>query len=259
MKPTLLATPPRPASDSQQSNEEFVYAVSHDLRGPLLNLQGFLRKLAKASDAFSAQAGQWDLTEAQRQAWSQFWTGQVQHPLDVLLQNARRLERLLSALLDYSRAGREACQFEMVSTMEIARSVAQEFRPLADERKASLRIQSPPDLWADPARVREILRRLLSNALLFLSPQQPGEVTLGGAIAGQEAFCWVQDNGIGLRPEDQARIFQPFGKIREIEAPGEGVGLAIVRKLAEQQGARVWVESRHGEGSTFYVGFPSAR
>jgi len=243
---------------SAPTADDFVYAISHDLRGPLLNLQGYLRRLRKGCEALEAQVQGWGLTPEQRQACNQLTQQRIGPSLDVLEQNARRMERLVAALLDLSRAGREPPHMQLVSTAQLVQAVVEELSPVAAERKATLRIEGLPELWADPPRVEQILRHLLTNALKFLSAVRPGEITVGGSDGGAEATCWIRDNGIGIKPQNWNRLFVPFGRIGEIEAPGEGIGLAIVHKLVDQQGGRSWVESVHGEGSTFYFALPSA-
>ena len=240
------------------SNDEFVYAISHDLRGPLLNLQGFLRRVSGACDLLESCAQAWNLTPEQGELCNQLLVHKIIPSLEVLDRNTRRMDRLLTALLDLSRAGREPPRPQRVSASELVRAVVEEFRAAAMEKKASLVVDPLPDLWADPGRLEQIFRHLLGNALKFLSPDREGRITVGGCSQDGDAICWVEDNGVGLRPQDQTRIFLPFGRVQEVEAPGEGTGLATVRKLIEQQGGRVWVESTHRHGSRFSLGFPAA-
>ena len=242
---------------SHNAIDDVVYAISHDLRGPLLNFQGFLRHLSDACTALGASAPQWDLTWEQRLSFNQLLEQKIQPSVQVLERNARRMERLLAALLELSRAGRQPAQLTRVASAEVARAVVEQLGAEAAGRNAVLRLDPLPELWADPDRLRLMLQHVACNALKFLSPDRPGEITVGGRQAGSEVVIWVRDNGIGLRPRDQERIFLPFGRVQEIEAPGEGIGLATVCKLAGQQGARVWVESIHGQVSTFYLSFPA--
>ena len=249
--------PPLQAAESSPATDQFVYAISHDLRGPLLNFQGFLRRLSDACSALNASAGRWDLTAEQRQSFDQLVGEKVQPSIQVLERNARRMERLLAALLELSRAGREPVRLEPADCAEAARAVMEELVSQAVPPSLSWRVEPVPELWADPDRLRQMLHHLLANALKFLPAGRPGEITLGGRVQDREVVIWIRDNGIGLRPQDQERIFLPFSRVQEIEAPGEGVGLTIVRKLIAQQGGRVWVESTHRQGSTFYLAFPA--
>lgn len=237
--------------------DEIVYAISHDLRGPLLNFQGFLRRLASACQALQDHARNWALPAEQRQLCQDLVERKIQPSVEVLERNARRMDSLVNALLKLSRAGREPPQFERVATSEVAQAVVDELRPVAAQKAATLRVDPLPELWADPGRLTVVYRQLLDNALKFLPAGRPGEVSLGGASGGGQVLCWVRDNGIGIKPQHQGRIFTPFGRLREMDVAGEGVGLAICRKLMGQMGGRIWVESAHGEGSSFYLAFPA--
>ncbi len=250
----LGSTPGTPAG---LTVEELTYALSHDLRGPLVNLQGFLRRLHTGCEGLEAQAEGWELSANQRREWQRLLEQKVWSSLFVLERNARRLDRLVTALLDLSRAGRDPVHMGPVATADVIRAVIEELGPSARDLGATLIIDPLPDLWADPSRIEQIFRELLTNALKFLAAERPGQIRIGGAANGAEATCWVQDNGIGVRAEYQQRIFLPFGKIRQVEAPGEGVGLAIVLKLIRQQGGRLWVESIPGEGSRFFLALPA--
>jgi signal transduction histidine kinase len=246
--------------------DDFVYAVSHDLRSPLLNFQGFLRRLAIACQALHSLAE--TLPPEQRTNWEQVYQEKVQSSLQVLDENSRRMERLLTALLELSRAGREPLRMQHMDAGAEAQSMIGEFAAAAVNRQASIELEaalagygeagSRLAIWADPDRFRQTLRQLLSNALKFLSPARAGRITIGGAIQSERQVCWVRDNGIGIRARDLDRIFLPFGRIQEVIAPGEGAGLAMARKLTEQQRGRIWAESEHGSGSTFFLAFPSS-
>lgn len=242
---------------SPAADDQFVYAISHDLRGPLLNFQGFLRRLSDACHDLASQAGGWNLTAEQRHDCDQLFQEKVWPSLEVLERNARRMDRLLTALLKLSRAGGEPVQCEVVETTDVVRSVVEEFRAAASEEQAVLTVEPLPDAWADAERLRHVFQALLENALKFLRVGRAGRIVVGGEVSDREVLCWVRDNGIGIKSENLARIFLPFGRLREMEAPGEGVGLAIARKLMAQQNGRIWVESAHGEGSTFYLAFPA--
>jgi signal transduction histidine kinase len=149
-------------------------------------------------------------------------------------------------------------RLESVSAEALARAVAEELAGEAEKRGARVEVGTAPQVTADAGRLTAILRQLFLNALQFLAPSRAGTVHFGGHLQDREAWLWVRDNGIGLRAEDGERVFQPFGRVREVEAPGAGTGLATVRKLLRQQGGRIWVESTHGEGSTFYLALPRA-
>jgi len=248
---------PAPVLDhGPDAAESLIYAVSHDLRGPVLNLQGFLRRLRSACEALETQAAGWNLSEEQHRTIEELISSRILSSVDVLDNNSRRLGRLVGALLELSRAGREPVRRERFPASEAAGQAVEAERPAAHRYGATLTMGSLPEVCADRVRLEEIFRRLVCNAVRFLSPDRAGVIRVGGEAQGDQALCFVGDNGIGIRPQDQDRIFFPFSRVREVDAEGEGTGLATVRKLVEQQGGRVWVESVHGQGSVFYFHLP---
>ncbi len=256
----MFSRPPSAPADApvepRDPIEEVIYAVSHDLRGPLLNFQGFLRRLRRSWDTLNAGAGDPHLTPDQRQSLRQTECERIDTSFRVLENNARRMEQLLQALLDLSRAGREPVVRQLVPTTAVVHRLAAQLRPVLEAKSVSLEIGPAPDLWTEPDRLEQVFRLALDNALKFLSPTRPGLLRVGGSIQETEHVCWIEDNGIGLRPQDLERIFLPFGRVREIDAPGQGVGLATIRKLMRQLGGRAWIESTHQRGTTLFLSFP---
>jgi signal transduction histidine kinase len=251
-------TDPPPDAEEQQT-ERVIYALSHDLQAPLLNLNGFLKRLRQGCDALRGQAESWPLNSEQRQFWQQNLDDKILRSLQILDQNTRRMQQRVQALLELSRAGGGSLEWKPLNARELAASAAAEYQEEARARGAGVDLEPLPEICqGDPRRLGEVLRRLLGNALKFLSPDRAGRITIGGGVQAGRLVLWVRDNGIGIRAEDQDRIFLPFGRLREIETTGEGVGLAIVRKLMRQQGGRVWVESTHGQGSRFLVDWPAS-
>jgi signal transduction histidine kinase len=257
--PTSTFDKPPLAGGEERQTDQVIYALSHDLQAPLLNLNGFLRRLRQGCNALRGQAESWPLSAEQRGVWQQNLDDKILRSLEILDQNTRRMQQRVQALLELSRAGGGPLERGHVNPPELVAAVATEFREAAQARGASLEIEPLPERWhADSQRLREVLRRLLGNALKFLSPDRPGRITIGGNEEAGQGALWVRDNGIGIRADDQDRLFLPFGRAREIETEGEGIGLAIVRKLMRQQGGRVWVESTHGQGSRFGVAWPTS-
>jgi signal transduction histidine kinase len=241
-----------------EATDRLIYALSHDLQAPLLNLSGFLKRLQQGCASLRAEAGRWPLSPDQRESCRYLLEDRLLRSAEILDQNTQKMQRRIQALLELSRVGREPVQQSRVPADALVEALGDEFRATAEARGARIEAGSlPAAIPADADRLRLVLRLLVENALKFLSSARPGYIRIEGRAGDGETILWVRDNGIGIRNEDFDRLFLPFGRLREIEAPGEGMGLACVRKLVEQQGGRVWLESTHGTGSTFYVALPA--
>jgi signal transduction histidine kinase len=137
--------------------------------------------------------------------------------------------------------------------------VAQLTAELADPIRArDITIACAPlgTLWGAPAQVEQVMRNLVGNAVKYSRPTG-GRVEIGRLDRDDVVECWVKDDGIGIDPAYHEKVFEIFQRLKETDAEGSGVGLAIVRKVVTRVGGRVWVESTHGEGATFHFTWPA--
>jgi signal transduction histidine kinase len=218
--------------------ESFVYTVSHDLKTPLVTLQGFVSSLV---EDYGPQ-----LDEV------------AQRYLDYVGEAAIRMERLLSGLLNLSRIGRVIHAHTLIPFEDIVNNALVEINPLVDERRVELRLPSRwPKVFCDRERMTEVMVNLLSNAVKFMGPRQSPWIELGYDEQNGHFRFFVKDNGIGIDAVYFQKIFEPFQRLVEVNgAEGTGLGLAIVRKIVEAHGGSVWVESQKGQGSVFYFTIP---
>jgi signal transduction histidine kinase len=172
------------------------------------------------------------------------------------------MSRMVNNLLDLGRieAG-VGLQVDKVAVKEIVEGVMDTLQLQADQKNIRIRVEAadglPPKVEADRALLQQAVYNLAENAIKYTP--EGGQVTVRVRSRPGELLYEVQDNGIGIPPADQARIFEKFyrGSQREARAQrGSGLGLAMVRSIAEQHGGRVWLESQQGQGSTFYLLIP---
>ncbi|GIX47810.1 MAG: hypothetical protein KatS3mg131_2021 [Candidatus Tectimicrobiota bacterium] len=220
--------------------ETYARSIAHDLRAPLRAIQAFAAVLRDEYGAVLDATGQ---DYAQR-----------------IVAAAERLDTLIADLLAWSRLGTAALVPEPVALAEV---VDEAQRLLAAEiaaRQAEIAVALPlPRVRAHRATLLQVVLNLLSNAIKFVAPGVRPQVRLWAEARQGRVRLWVADNGIGIAPEAQERIFGVFERLHGIEAyPGTGMGLAIVRRAMERLGGAVGVESAPGEGSRFWIELPQA-
>jgi PAS domain S-box-containing protein len=220
--------------------ERFTYTVSHDLKAPLITIQGFLGLLRGDIAAGEAARAATDMAR--------------------ITTAAERMQRLLSELLDLSRVGRVMNAPEDVPFDDIAREAVEAVRGALDARRVTVRIgEGLPAVRGDRTRLVEAVQNLVDNAAKFTGDRSDAMVEIGlrGARGTMLEF-FVRDNGVGIEPAYQERIFGLFDKL-DPSSEGTGVGLALVRRIIELHGGSVRVESAGtGKGSTFLFTLPSA-
>jgi signal transduction histidine kinase len=168
------------------------------------------------------------------------------------------MDGLIQDLLSYSRLGRAELELEPVSLQSIAADVLEQIRLDLLERKASVSVEGPLFMvMGHRLTLTQILINLITNAVKFVAPGVHPRVCVTAEAIGPNVRLWVEDNGIGIAPEHQERIFRVFERLNKAEAyPGTGIGLAIVRRAMERMRGRVGVESEVGKGSRFWIELP---
>jgi signal transduction histidine kinase len=252
----------RALREREQENEMFIYSVSHDLRSPLVNLQGFSEELnLSCQDMRSALAGVADAGGRQALAIVE---KDVPESLHFIKTAVSRLSAIIDALLRLSRVGRVEYRIQPVNVAEIVKRVVVALDNTIEGRKAEVAAGTLPPALGDPTAVEQIFANLIANALHYLDPARPGRVEIGaltldqeGAPTGLQTY-FVKDNGLGIPEAYQQRVFLAFQRLHADVVQGEGVGLALVYRMVGRLGGRIWLESTAGVGSTFFVALPPA-
>ncbi|HWA88330.1 MAG TPA: ATP-binding protein [Opitutus sp.] len=247
----------RELAEKNKELEAIVYTVSHDLRSPLVNVQGFGKQLQRACEKIRTV-----ITSAPD---GRVPAGALKQPLDEAIPQALRfisagvnkMEMLLAGLLRYSRLGRMALNIGPVEMNALLAAAVAAAKFQLDEAKAEVRVDPLPDCFGDTAQVSQVFANLIDNALKYRDPARPLRITIDGRVKAGQAIYGVADNGIGIALEHQPKVFEIFHRLDPDATVGEGLGLTIAQRVLERQGGRIWVESREGFGSTFFVSLPA--
>ncbi len=239
---------------SNQDLEQFAYAVSHDLQEPLRMISSYL-DLLEEDLLENAQLGD-----------------DARAFLHYALDGASRMQKLISDLLAYSRVGRAENAAKPVNMNKIVRQAIHDLGPLIEEAGAVVSFKQLPTILGDASQVEQLFLNLIGNAVKFRGEKPPritiqaqrleDKVQSESAVENRplSAPCWlfrVNDNGIGIAPESQERVFTIFQRLHtRDEYAGTGLGLAVCKKIVARHGGRIWVESREGGGASFCFTIP---
>jgi PAS domain S-box-containing protein len=223
---------------SNKELEHFAYVASHDLQEPLRKITGFI-----------------DLLERQ-------YKGQLDEKADEYIERivdgADRMQRLITDLLDYSRVGQEEISLTPIDLEAVLGRVLSNLGTEIEENSAVITHDPLPTIQANESLVDRLLQNLIGNAIKFRREETP-QVHISAEQKRGELRFSIRDNGIGIDSEDTGKIFMIFQRLHTREEyPGTGIGLAICKKIVERHGGRIWVESKPGQGSTFFFILPSA-
>ncbi len=224
--------------ESVQSLEGICYHITHDLRAPLRSIYGF--------------------SSAVLNLYAPVLDDQGRDLIRRTVEASAYMDQLITDLLAYGRVGHVAVPMSWVKLDLVLDQVLHLLDEEIRRKGARIEVAQPlPELWANPTLLEQILNNLLANALKYVAPNVAPHVQIWAEESENSVCVCVQDNGIGIAPEHQARIFAAFERLHSAEAyPGTGVGLAIVQKAAQRLGGKVHVQSQPGQGSRFSLLVP---
>ena len=213
--------------------EAFSYSVSHDLRAPLRAIDGFSRIL---------------IEEHAREQ-----TSEAQEYLHLVRENTLKMGRLVDDLLAFSRLGRQPLKVQHVEPADLVRHVLEDLRNEQEGRRIEVSIGDLPSCQADPALLKQVWVNLLSNAIKYTRTREPARIEIGYQQTAAEQIYFVRDNGVGFDMKYANKLFGVFQRLhRAEEYEGTGVGLAIVQRIIQRHGGRVWAEAEVDKGTIFY-------
>ncbi len=220
--------------------ESFSYSVSHDLRAPLRAIDGFSRLL------LNDHANRLD-SEGQRL-------------VDIIRTNTQKMGRLIDDLLAFSRLGRREVKAVALDMENQVADVVKELQETLEDRAVTWDLKPLAQTRADRALLRQVWVNLFSNALKFTRPRNPAVIEVGCQTAADEDIYYVKDNGVGFDMQYAQKLFGVFQRLhREEEFEGTGVGLALVQRIIQRHGGRLWAEGQVNDGATFYFSLPRRR
>jgi PAS domain S-box-containing protein len=237
--------------------EQIVYVTSHDLRSPLVNIQGFTRELDQAFKEVNEILNSEGISPQLRKKLTPIINEDIPLAFQYILTSSAKMDSLLSGLLRLSRLGRAALNIKHLDMNKLVAEVVASVEFQIKESGTTVEISDLPPCYGDETQINQVFSNLLDNALKFLNPKRKGKIKIRGKTEKEQVVYCVEDNGIGIDEKDKQVIFEIFRRLDPEARSGEGLGLTIVRKILDRHSGRVWVESEPGKGSKFFVSLPA--
>lgn len=243
--------------EKSKEMEQMLNVASHDLRSPLVNIQGFGRELEKSFRALSAILAGNGVDDETRKKASRLVEDEMPKSVDYIRKSAAKMDSLINSILKLSRIGRAALKFETADMDKIVSEVTRTFEYKIREMGIVVEKNNTPPCYCDAQQIMMAFTNLIDNAIKYRSAQRPLKIKISGYIKDGTAFYIVEDNGTGIDEKYREKIFEIFQRLNPGDSAGEGMGLAIVRKIVSQNNGKVWFEPNPSGGSRFIVSLPA--
>lgn len=239
--------------------ESIIYVSSHDLRSPLVNIQGFSRKVAKNCATLVTMLEELQLPEEQQQEALKLLTDQMPRSIAFITSSVEKMDGLLAGLLKLSRLGRAAINIENLDMNQLMGKITNSLAYQIEGVDAAVTIAELLPCQGDGVQVSQVFTNLLDNAIKYRAADRRLEIMVTSQTSEHGIEYCVQDNGIGIPPEYQSQIWEIFHRINPRDIPGEGLGLTVSRRILDRLNGSIRVESEEGVGSRFLVVLPAQR
>ena len=218
--------------------EQFTYTVSHDLKAPLITISGFLGFVREDVEAGDRE--------------------RLERDMKRISDAAAKMQKLLGDLLELSRVGRLINEPEAVDFNSLVSETVELLQGRIMQNNIRIQVNDGlPTVFVDKQRIIEVLINLIDNAAKFMADQKEPVITIGQSGATNNMpVLFIRDNGMGIAPEFKDRVFGLFNKL-DPKSEGTGIGLALVKRIVDFHGGRIWVESELGKGATFFFTLPT--
>lgn len=227
----------RRLKEANKELEAFSYSVSHDLRAPLRAIDGFSRIIEEEYSGVLDDEGM--------------------RLLGVVRDNTKKMDELITDLLELSRTGRKEMHVTEVDMKEMAESIYFEIVPTDRINTFEFSVSDLPPVFADPSLMKRVWSNLISNAVKYTMPKDRRVIEISGRVEENSCVYTVRDTGVGFDEEYKDKLFALFQRLHKVEEfEGTGVGLAIVQRIISRHGGVVWAEGREGEGAVFSFSLP---
>ena len=264
-----MDTPSRPgkplssqAGETQEAlpedMETLMHVISHDLRAPIVTIQGFCQELTMACDRLKTLFEEESMSDTVRKNVNPLVTEDIPEAVRFIRAGADSVNSVTSGILRFIRLGQIDLQWERLDVNALMMGIISSMEFQLKKKGVVLQIRDLPDCMGDEVLVTQVFANLIDNAQKYLDPSRPGEITISARTTDEWEIFTITDNGIGIPTEQHARIFQVFHRLTPQHEKGDGLGLAIVQRIIDRHHGKIEVESLPEYGTSFHVSLPRA-
>jgi PAS domain S-box-containing protein len=237
--------------------ENYVYVTSHDLRSPLVNIQGFSTRLKKHTDKIGELTAACEIDQATKDTLTEIIDQKIPHTLNYIFNSVGKMERMLNSLLQISRTGRILMNIQPIKMHGLISKVIHSVEFQLQEIGAKLEIENLPDCYGDESLLNQLFSNLITNAIKYRDVERPLRLSISGINRYKKVLYRIMDNGIGIPKEHLEKIWYVFYRVDNKHVQGDGIGLSLVKRIVEKHQGKIWVESTERYGTTFFIELPA--
>lgn len=237
--------------------ESIIRISSHDLRSPLVNIQGFANELAADCKELTEIISSVEMPAEKRQAVMSTLNNNIPEEVNFICKSASKMDMVLESLTRLSRLGSEELDIKTIDMNSLIFDIVDTLQYQLNSNDINLVIEELDGCTGDKAQITQVFTNLLDNAIKYLDSEKRGRIHISSKVKENSVIYCIADNGIGIKKEDQNKVFEIFHRLSpETGDDGQGLGLSIVSRIVERNNGKVWVDSQSEAGSSFYVELP---
>lgn len=235
--------------------QQILYITTHDLRSPLVNIQGFTREMQASLADLNRLLEKTEFNSANNDFFKTIMEEEIPEAIHYITSSTTKMDKLLHGLLALSRLGRKKLTFRKLDMNVLIQQVLDNFQFEIDKNEVEIEVDDLPECYGDDLQMNQLFSNLIGNALKFQEPTRSGKIVISGARVNKGCNYSVADNGIGIPAEYREKVFGLFEKLHP-QKEGIGLGMNIVKQIAEKHSGSVGLESELGRGTKFIIFIP---
>ncbi len=236
--------------------EQVLYVTSHDLRSPLVNIEGYSRELEYSLKELMSSIEKVDVPSDIKEQITAIVKEDIPESLQYIQISVSKINTLLKGILTLSRLGRSTLTITEINMNKMMTDIIDSHSYRLKELRIKTEVSKLPDCKGDISQINQVFSNLLDNAVKYTDPERPGVIHISGYTDKNQSVYCMADNGIGIAPDHQDKIFEIFHQLEPHRFEGDGMGLTIAMRIIEKHNGKIWIESEVGRGSKFFVSLP---